>query len=61
MNLKLSRIYDMRREYLSIEDEPYYNLWNLIVMSFVKLYKFIALDILVKNIKRLFKKKKKKV
>ena len=61
MNLKLSRIYDMRKEYLSIEDEPYYNLWNLIVMSFVKLYKFIALDILVKNIKRLFKKKKKKV
>ncbi len=61
MHLKLSRIYDMQRKYLSIEEEPYYNLWQLIGIVFVKFYKFMALNILVNKITKVFKRKKKKV
>lgn len=61
MNLKLTRIYDMRRKNLSIEDEKYNNLWQVITIMIKKLYKFIALDILVNKIVKNFKRKKKKV
>lgn len=60
MNLQLSRIYDMRRKYLSVEDEKYNNLWQVVTIMIKKLYKFIALDILVNKIIKIFKRKKKK-
>lgn len=59
MNLKLTRIYDLRRKYLSIEDEKYHNIWSLIIVLLEKLYRFTALDILAENLKNTFKRKKK--
>lgn len=61
LSIKMDKIHTLMNKYLNIENEPYYNLWMLIAIAFGKLYKFIALDTLVKNIKRLFLRKKKKV
>lgn len=60
INLKLSRIYDMQRKYLSIEDEKYYNLWDCIAIISEKLYKFTALNLLVEKIAKSFQVKKNK-
>lgn len=60
MNLKLLRIYDMRRKYLSIEDEKYHTLWELTAIVFKKFYRFFALDRLISKIKNSLKRIKKK-
>lgn len=60
MFVKLNRIYDIRRKYLSIEDEKYYTLWGLIAIALKKLYQFLALDKLVENVRGYFISRKKK-
>ena len=60
MFVKLNRIYDIRRKYLSIEDEKYHTLWELIAIASKKLYQFIALDKLVEKARGYFISRKKK-
>lgn len=60
MLVKLNRIYDIRRKYLSIEDEKYHTLWEIIAIASKKLYQFVALDKLVENIRGYFISRKKK-
>ena len=60
MFVKLNRIYDIRRKYLSIEDEKYHTLWELIAIASKKLYQFVALDKLVENVRGCFISRKKK-
>lgn len=60
MFVKLNRIYDIKRKYLSIEDEKYHTLWELIAIASKKLYQFIALDKLVEKVRGYFIARKKK-
>ena len=60
MLVKLNRIYDIRRKYLSIEDEKYHTLWEIIAIASKKLYQFVALDKLVENVRGYFISRKKK-
>ena len=60
MFVKLNRIYDIRRKYLSIEDEKYRTLWELVAIASKKLYQFVALDKLVENVRGCFISRKKK-
>jgi len=61
LTIKLSKIYNLMNVYLNIENELYCNIWEHIGTIFVKFYKFIALNILVNKITKVFKRKKKKV